>query len=85
MLLRYRLEIVRDDELKTENASALHDSLHSLQNSEARIFLLYATTEEANVIFQAAAKYSLTDSKHMWIVTQSVVTNEKNVFLIALK
>lgn len=75
----FSLELADEYELNTKNLSALDENLKRLTGSEARVFLLYATIEDAKIIFEAAKKFSLTDAKHMWIGTQSIVRDKTQV------
>ena len=49
------------------------EDLAVVVDSEARIMLLYSTSEEARHIMRAAEKLGLTGKNYVWIVTQSVV------------
>ena len=52
---------------------AIKEELLSLSLSEARVFLLYSTKEEAQEIMAAADMLAMTGKNYMWIVTQSVL------------
>ena len=58
------------DTLVVTNASI---DLNVVSRSEARVFLLYSTHEEAIEIMSAAQKLGLTGKAYVWIVTQSVI------------
>uniref|UniRef100_A0A915HG74 Receptor ligand binding region domain-containing protein n=1 Tax=Romanomermis culicivorax TaxID=13658 RepID=A0A915HG74_ROMCU len=74
-----QLDMVTSLHLNTENQTSVEEDFVGLSKSEARIFLFYATSLEAKVIFALADKAGLTGSKFMWIATQSVVGTEKTI------
>ena len=49
--------------------------LIELVNSESRVMLLYATSDEANFILKAANEYKIIGENYVWVVTQSVIEN----------
>ena len=49
--------------------------LIELVNSESRVMLLYATSDEANFILKAADEYKIIGENYVWVVTQSVIEN----------
>ncbi|XKL63873.1 hypothetical protein PGB90_006237 [Kerria lacca] len=49
--------------------------LIELVNSESRVMLLYATSDEANGILKAADEYKIIGENYVWVVTQSVIEN----------
>ncbi|XP_023347028.1 glutamate receptor ionotropic, NMDA 2B [Eurytemora carolleeae] len=53
-------------------------TVEDLAKSEVRIFLLYSTQREAELIMQKGAAAGLTGSNYLWIVTQSVVGDPKD-------
>ena len=59
------------DALTVTNAT--EDLIHVTRTSEARVFLLYGTKDEAIEILKAAKYYGLTEKSFVWIVTQSVI------------
>ena len=55
----------------------LVNELMPLSLSEARVFLLYSTTEEAQEILAAAAELGMTSKNYMWIAARSVIGKRK--------
>ncbi|XP_065211910.1 glutamate receptor ionotropic, NMDA 2B isoform X2 [Planococcus citri] len=53
--------------------------LLELKNSESRVMLLYATSEEANMILKYANDYNITGENYVWVVTQSVIEKKRTL------
>lgn len=53
--------------------------LLELKNSESRVMLLYATSEEANLILKYANDYNITGENYVWVVTQSVIEKKRTL------
>ncbi|MFH4983243.1 hypothetical protein AB6A40_009952 [Gnathostoma spinigerum] len=67
------MEIVRDEEIDDDDdLEQVTKQLSEFKKSEARIILLYSTTNYARKIFQAANKVGMTSDNYLWIGTQSV-------------
>ncbi|XP_035708821.1 glutamate [NMDA] receptor subunit 1 isoform X2 [Folsomia candida] len=47
--------------------------LTELRNAQARVYLLYASNEDAHEIFDAASSLSLTDPGHVWFLTEQLL------------
>ncbi|ODN01368.1 Glutamate [NMDA] receptor subunit 1 [Orchesella cincta] len=69
-----------DIEIKIESVIELEPGadnyarkLEELKNAQARVYLLYASLNDAKAIFQAAASHNLTESGHVWIVTEQLL------------
>ncbi|XP_023240697.1 glutamate receptor ionotropic, NMDA 2B-like [Centruroides sculpturatus] len=59
--------------LKNMSQEGLKAEMKVLADSEARVFLLYCTKEEAERIMSAANHLEMTGKNYIWIVTQSVI------------
>lgn len=66
-ILVYRFTLL--NAVLVTNASDLIE----LVNSESRVMLLYATSDEANFILKAADEYKIIGENYVWVVTQSVI------------
>ncbi|VDP29751.1 unnamed protein product, partial [Soboliphyme baturini] len=69
------IELFIEVQINTKNITSLRRQMDRLAKSEARIFLLYSTNDEADQIFRMANALGLTGKQYLWIVTQSVVSN----------
>ena len=49
------------------------EDLRAVARSESRVFVLYATQQEAVAILREATKLGITGKAYVWIVAQSVV------------
>ncbi|XP_059473836.1 glutamate [NMDA] receptor subunit 1 [Neocloeon triangulifer] len=54
------------------------EQLHELKGAQARVYLLYAGKEDAEVIFREAAALNMTETGHVWILTEQAL-QAKNV------
>lgn len=59
--------------LKSETRYDITNELEAIADSEARIFLLFATKEQSFQIMEAAKDLGLTGKHYVWIASQSVV------------
>ena len=66
-LITSRFTILKTIKFKTA------DDLVDLETSEARVMLLYSTTDEAKEILSAAKARGLTGRNYVWIATQSII------------
>lgn len=73
MDLCFRFDILDIVTLKYETKDEIRNELESIADSEARIFLLFATKEQSYEIMGAAKDLGLTGKHYVWIASQSVV------------
>ncbi|XP_052873559.1 glutamate [NMDA] receptor subunit 1-like [Anopheles cruzii] len=60
--------------------------LMDMKTAQSRVYLLYASQEDAHVIFRDAAIHNMTDYGHIWIVTeQALSANNTPIGIIGLK
>jgi ionotropic glutamate receptor NMDA 1 len=57
----------------TSGQSDYLDELRQIQNLTSRVILLYATAEDAEIIYRDAASLNLIDAGYAWIVTEQAV------------
>ena len=69
----FRFDILDIVTLKYETKDEIRNELESIADSEARIFLLFATKEQSYEIMGAAKDLGLTGKHYVWIASQSVV------------
>ncbi|XP_002734104.2 glutamate receptor ionotropic, NMDA 3A-like [Saccoglossus kowalevskii] len=50
--------------------------LHSAAKSKTRVFVLHATPEYSSLLFRAAKDFGLLDAGNVWIVAETVITNQ---------
>ncbi|KAK6640747.1 Glutamate [NMDA] receptor subunit 1 [Polyplax serrata] len=54
------------------------DELNEMSNAQARVYLMYANKDDAEIIFRDAAQLNMTGTGYVWIVTEQVL-DAKNV------
>uniref|UniRef100_A0A8D8LK52 Glutamate [NMDA] receptor subunit 1 n=1 Tax=Cacopsylla melanoneura TaxID=428564 RepID=A0A8D8LK52_9HEMI len=54
------------------------DQLHEMKNAQARVYLMYASKQDAEIIFKDAQMLNMTETGYVWIVTEQALT-AKNV------
>ncbi|GFS95347.1 glutamate receptor ionotropic, NMDA 2B [Nephila pilipes] len=69
----FKLDILNILTLKSADKKGYVGELEDVANSEARIFLLFATRMEAQEIMKAAKELGITGKQYVWIASQSVV------------
>nr|XP_042903924.1 glutamate receptor ionotropic, NMDA 2B-like [Parasteatoda tepidariorum] len=75
----FKFDILNIVTLKSEHREGYVSELEDVADSEARIFLLFATREEAGEIMLAAKDLGITGKNYVWIASQSVVGTEIEV------
>ncbi|KAL1455221.1 hypothetical protein WDU94_009332 [Cyamophila willieti] len=58
--------------------STFKDQLHEMKNAQARVYLMYASKQDAEIIFKDAQMLNMTETGYVWIVTEQALT-AKNV------
>ncbi|XP_017302157.1 glutamate [NMDA] receptor subunit 1 [Diaphorina citri] len=54
------------------------DQLYEMKNAQARVYLMYASKQDAEIIFKDAQYLNMTETGYVWIVTEQALT-AKNV------
>uniref|UniRef100_A0A1B1FKH6 Glutamate [NMDA] receptor subunit 1 n=1 Tax=Phyllotreta striolata TaxID=444603 RepID=A0A1B1FKH6_PHYSR len=68
--IKVQVESVIEFELGLES---FKDQLLELKNAQSRVYLLYASKQDAKVIFRDAAVFNMTDAGFAWIVTEQAL------------
>uniref|UniRef100_A0A914QW95 Receptor ligand binding region domain-containing protein n=1 Tax=Panagrolaimus davidi TaxID=227884 RepID=A0A914QW95_9BILA len=70
----FKMKLVHHEQIdeSSDEMGHIEKRLQALRNSEARIILLYSTTQRVRKIFEVAEKLGLLSEKYLWIGTQSV-------------
>ncbi|XP_060528776.1 glutamate [NMDA] receptor subunit 1 isoform X2 [Cylas formicarius] len=55
---------------------SFRDTLIEIKNAQARVYLMYASKNDAKVIFRDAAALNMTDAGYAWIVTEQALEAE---------
>lgn len=58
--------------------SHFNNQLNEMKNAQARVYLMYASKMDAEVIFRDAADRNMTEAGYVWIVTEQAL-NATNV------
>lgn len=58
--------------------SHFNNQLNEMKNAQARVYLMYASKIDAEVIFRDAAARNMTEAGYVWIVTEQAL-NATNV------
>ncbi|TDG47571.1 hypothetical protein AWZ03_006010 [Drosophila navojoa] len=67
---RATVELIVEFEPKLESFT---EHLIDMKTAQSRVYLVYASTEDAQVIFRDAAEYNMTGEGHVWIVTEQAL------------
>ncbi|XP_058984553.1 glutamate [NMDA] receptor subunit 1 [Musca domestica] len=69
--VRATVEMIVEFEPKLDSFA---EHLIEMKTAQSRVYLLYASTEDAQVIFRDAATYNMTEAGHVWIVTEQALS-----------
>ncbi|KAM7364715.1 glutamate ionotropic receptor NMDA type subunit 1 isoform 3-T3 [Cochliomyia hominivorax] len=69
--VRATVEMIVEFEPKLESFA---EHLLDMKTAQSRVYLVYASTEDAQVIFRDAALYNMTEGGHVWIVTEQALS-----------
>lgn len=50
-----------------------NNQLNEMKNAQARVYLMYASRQDAEVIFKNAASRNMTEAGYVWIVTEQAL------------
>ncbi|KAG8193265.1 hypothetical protein JTE90_027009 [Oedothorax gibbosus] len=75
----FKLDILNIVTLKSTTKDDYVNELQDVADSEARVFLLFATRKEAFDIMGAAKQLGITGKQYVWIASQTVVGQEIDV------
>ncbi|KAH8291817.1 hypothetical protein KR054_000986 [Drosophila jambulina] len=68
--VRATVELIVEFEPKLESFT---EHLIDMKTAQSRVYLMYASTEDAQVIFRDAGEYNMTGEGHVWIVTEQAL------------
>ncbi|KAH8278958.1 hypothetical protein KR018_011777 [Drosophila ironensis] len=68
--VRATVELIVEFEPKLESFT---EHLIDMKTAQSRVYLVYASTEDAQVIFRDAGEYNMTGEGHVWIVTEQAL------------
>ncbi|XP_020799514.1 glutamate [NMDA] receptor subunit 1 [Drosophila serrata] len=68
--VRATVELIVEFEPKLESFT---EHLIDMKTAQSRVYLMYASTEDAQVIFRDAGDYNMTGEGHVWIVTEQAL------------
>ncbi|EAT39625.1 AAEL008587-PA [Aedes aegypti] len=81
--VRATVESIIEFEPKLETFT---ENLMEMKTAQSRVYLLYASTEDSYVIFRDAAQNNMTETGHIWIVTeQALQANNTPIGVLGLK
>ncbi|XP_058820957.1 glutamate [NMDA] receptor subunit 1 isoform X2 [Topomyia yanbarensis] len=81
--VRATVESIIEFEPKLDTFS---ENLLEMKTAQSRVYLLYANSEDAHVIFRDAAQNNMTETGHIWIVTeQALQANNTPIGVLGLK
>ncbi|KAL9872985.1 glutamate ionotropic receptor NMDA type subunit 1 isoform 1-T4 [Glossina fuscipes fuscipes] len=69
--VRATVELIVEFEPKLES---FMEHLDDMKTAQSRVYLLYASTEDAQIIFRDAGNYNMTESGHVWFVTEQALS-----------
>ncbi|CAM1303375.1 GRIN2B (predicted) [Pycnogonum litorale] len=78
---RFNFKLIEATSIPSSNEDQIRSGLVEWTHSESRVILLYATRDEAALIFSVAKEQGLTTKDYIWITTQSITgpTNSRAV------
>lgn len=68
--VRATVELIVEFEPKLETFT---EHLVDMKSAQSRVYLMYASTDDAQVIFRDAALFNMTEAGHVWIVTEQAL------------
>ncbi|XP_017847480.1 glutamate [NMDA] receptor subunit 1 [Drosophila busckii] len=68
--VRATVEMIVEFEPKLESFT---EHLIDMKTAQSRVYLMYASAEDAQVIFRNAAEFNMTGEGHVWIVTEQAL------------
>ncbi|XP_055636801.1 glutamate [NMDA] receptor subunit 1 isoform X2 [Toxorhynchites rutilus septentrionalis] len=81
--VRATVESIIEFEPKLESFT---ENLIEMKTAQSRVYLLYANAEDSYVIFRDAAQNNMTETGHIWIVTeQALMANNTPIGVLGLK